>query len=129
MTKDCNLLTKFNLEGISPATRGVPQIKVTFDSGADGITNVNPKRSNWQEEQCDNHKRQGKTKQNDIWIIIAEVWTIQKDKMRLWEKILKSITVLKAMLQLEGHLKWWENQGDGQCWGSEEQSKEGSRSN
>ena len=63
MTKDFNLLTKFKLEGISPAPRGVLQIKVTFDSGSNGITNVNHKKRNWQEQQCDNHKQQGKTKQ------------------------------------------------------------------
>ena len=41
MTKDCHLLGKFNLEGIPPAKRGVPQIEVTFDINADGILNVN----------------------------------------------------------------------------------------
>jgi len=40
MTKDCNCLGKFNLEGIPPAPRGVPQIDVTFDIDANGILNV-----------------------------------------------------------------------------------------
>jgi heat shock protein 1/8 len=40
MTKDNNLLGKFNLEGIPPAPRGTPQIEVTFDVDADGILNV-----------------------------------------------------------------------------------------
>lgn len=40
MTKDCNLLGKFNLEGIPPAPRGVPQIEVSFDIDANGIMNV-----------------------------------------------------------------------------------------
>ena len=39
-TKDNNLLGKFNLEGIPPAPRGVPQIEVTFDIDANGILNV-----------------------------------------------------------------------------------------
>ena len=39
-TKDCNILGKFNLEGIPPAPRGVPQIEVTFDVDANGILNV-----------------------------------------------------------------------------------------
>jgi len=39
-TKDCNLLGKFNLEGIPPAPRGVPQIDVTSDIDANGILNV-----------------------------------------------------------------------------------------
>ena len=40
MTKDNHLLGKFNLEGIPPAPRGVPQIEVTFDIDANGIMNV-----------------------------------------------------------------------------------------
>ncbi len=40
MTKDNHLLGKFNLEGIPPAPRGVPQIEVTFDLDANGIMNV-----------------------------------------------------------------------------------------
>lgn len=40
MTKDNNLLGKFELTGIPPAPRGVPQIEVTFDIDANGIMNV-----------------------------------------------------------------------------------------
>lgn len=40
MTKDNNLLGKFELCGIPPAPRGVPQIEVTFDIDANGIMNV-----------------------------------------------------------------------------------------
>lgn len=39
-TKDNNLLGKFELSGIPPAPRGVPQIEVTFDIDANGIINV-----------------------------------------------------------------------------------------
>merc|ERR1719290_955606 len=40
MTKDNNLLGKFELTGIPPAPRGVPQIEVTFDIDANGILNA-----------------------------------------------------------------------------------------
>lgn len=40
MTKDNHLLGQFNLNGIPPAPRGVPQIEVTFDIDANGILNV-----------------------------------------------------------------------------------------
>jgi L1 cell adhesion molecule like protein len=40
MTKDNHPLGKFNLDGIPPAPRGVPQIEVTFDIDANGILNV-----------------------------------------------------------------------------------------
>jgi len=39
-TKDNNLLGKFELSGIPPAPRGVPQVEVTFDMDANGILNV-----------------------------------------------------------------------------------------
>jgi L1 cell adhesion molecule like protein len=40
MTKDNHMLGKFNLDGIPPAPRGVPQIEVTSDIDANGILNV-----------------------------------------------------------------------------------------
>merc|ERR1712212_379820 len=40
MTKDNHLLGKFDLTGIPPVPRGVPQIEVTFDVDANGILNV-----------------------------------------------------------------------------------------
>jgi L1 cell adhesion molecule like protein len=40
MTKDNNLLGKFELSGIPPAPRGVPQIEVSFDMDANSILNV-----------------------------------------------------------------------------------------
>jgi heat shock protein 1/8 len=40
MTKDNHLLGNFELSGIPPAPRGVPQIEVTFDIDANGILNV-----------------------------------------------------------------------------------------
>jgi heat shock 70kDa protein 1/2/6/8 len=39
-TRDNNLLGKFELSGIPPAPRGVPQVEVTFDIDANGILNV-----------------------------------------------------------------------------------------
>jgi molecular chaperone DnaK len=43
MTSGNRLLGQFNLEGIPPAPRGVPQIEVTFDIDANGILNVSAK--------------------------------------------------------------------------------------
>ncbi|HNU20327.1 MAG TPA: Hsp70 family protein, partial [Hydrogenophilus thermoluteolus] len=40
MARDNKLLGEFNLEGIRPAPRGVPQIEVTFDIDANGILHV-----------------------------------------------------------------------------------------
>ena len=43
MANDNRLLSQFNLEGIPPAPRGVPQIEVKFDIDANGILNVSAK--------------------------------------------------------------------------------------
>ena len=40
MTQNNNLLGKFHLDGIPPASRCVPQVEVTFDIDANGILNV-----------------------------------------------------------------------------------------
>lgn len=40
LTKDNNLLGKFELTGIPPAPRGVPQIEVIFEIDANGVLNV-----------------------------------------------------------------------------------------
>jgi len=40
MTKDCNLLGKFQLDDIPPMPRGTPQIEVTYDVDSDGILSV-----------------------------------------------------------------------------------------
>lgn len=45
MTKDNNLLGNFDLMGIPPAPRGVPQIDVTFDIDANGILTVSAKEN------------------------------------------------------------------------------------
>jgi heat shock protein 5 len=40
LTKDNNLLGKFELSGIPPAPRGVPQIEVTFEVDTNGIMKI-----------------------------------------------------------------------------------------
>lgn len=50
-TKDNKMLGTFNLEGIAPAPRGVPQVEVTFDIDANGIVNVSAKDKTTGKEQ------------------------------------------------------------------------------
>ena len=51
MASDNRVLANFNLEGIQPAPRGVPQIEVTFDLDANGILHVSAKDSGSGKEQ------------------------------------------------------------------------------
>ena len=50
-SSDNKSLGQFNLEGIRPAPRGVPQIEVTFDIDADGILHVSAKDKDTNKEQ------------------------------------------------------------------------------
>ena len=63
MAKDNISLGSFNLEGIPPAPRGVPQIEVTFDINADGVLNVSAKDLGTGKEMS--IKMQASTKLND----------------------------------------------------------------
>jgi len=51
MAADNKMLGNFNLEGIPPAPRGIPQIEVTFDIDANGIVNVSAKDKGTGKEQ------------------------------------------------------------------------------
>jgi len=51
MTRDNNLLGKFNLDGIPPMPRGQPQIDVCFDIDANGILNVSALEKSTGKEQ------------------------------------------------------------------------------
>ena len=52
MTKDNHLLGKFDLTGVPPAPRGVPQIEVTFEIDVNGILKVSAEDRK-QEQYCD----------------------------------------------------------------------------
>ena len=51
MAADNKILGQFNLEGIPPAPRGLPQIEVTFDIDANGIVNVSARDKATNKEQ------------------------------------------------------------------------------
>ena len=55
MAQDNKLLGQFDLVGIPPAPRGVPQIEVTFDIDANGIVHVSAQRQGYQQGAVDPH--------------------------------------------------------------------------
>jgi len=73
MTKDNNLLGKFHLDGIPPAPRGVPQIKVTFDIDANGILNVSAQdKSTGKSNQITITNEKGRLSQAEIDRMVQE---------------------------------------------------------
>jgi L1 cell adhesion molecule like protein len=66
-TRDNNLLGTFDLTGIPPAPRGVPQIEVTFDVNADGIMNVSAQdKSTGNVKKITIKNEKGRLSQDDI---------------------------------------------------------------
>merc|ERR1719243_215193 len=73
MTKDNNLLGKFNLDGIPPMPRGQPQIDVTFDIDANGILNVSAvEKSTGKEQKITITNDKGRLSQDEIERMVEE---------------------------------------------------------
>lgn len=73
MTKDNNLLGKFNLDGIPPMPRGQPQIDVTFDIDANGILNVSAiEKSTGKEQKITITNDKGRLSQDEIERMVSE---------------------------------------------------------
>ena len=72
MAVDNKALGQFNLEGISPAPRGVPQIEVTFDIDANGIVKVSAKDKATGKEQEIKIQASGGLDDGEIERMVAE---------------------------------------------------------
>ncbi|AOX17934.1 molecular chaperone DnaK [Kozakia baliensis] len=72
MAADNKLLGNFDLTGIAPAPRGVPQIEVTFDIDANGIVNVSAKDKATGKEQQIKIQASGGLSDNDIDRMVKE---------------------------------------------------------
>ena len=73
MTKDNNLLGKFELSGIPPAPRGVPQIEVTFDIDANGILNVSAEdKTTGKKNNITITNDKGRLSKDDVERMVAE---------------------------------------------------------
>uniref|UniRef100_A0A8D2ZT81 Heat shock protein 8 n=1 Tax=Scophthalmus maximus TaxID=52904 RepID=A0A8D2ZT81_SCOMX len=85
MTRDNNLLGKFELTGIPPAPRGVPQIEVTFDIDANGIMNVSAvDKSTGKENKITITNDKGRLSKEDIERMVneAEKYKVEDDVQR-----------------------------------------------
>jgi len=85
MTKDNHLLGKFDLTGIPPAPRGVPQIEVTFDVDANGILNVSAcDKSTGKQNKITITNDKGRLSKEDIEKMVndAEKYKADDDKQK-----------------------------------------------
>src|SRR3546814_18858773 len=72
MAQDNKILGQFDLVGIPPARRGVPQIEVTFDIDANGIVNVSAKDKGTGKEQQIRIQASGGLSDSDIESIVKD---------------------------------------------------------
>jgi len=80
MTKDNHLLGNFELSGIPPAPRGVPQIEVTFDIDANGILNVSAvDKSTGRENKITITNDKGRLSKDDIERMVSEAEKYKKE--------------------------------------------------
>lgn len=91
------LLGEFNLDGIAPAPRGVPQIEVTFDVDANGIMNISAKDKSTGKENRITIKSDGGLSEAEIQRMVQEAEeNLESDK--------RARELIEARNQAEGQL-------------------------
>merc|ERR1712021_97763 len=88
MTKDNHNLGKFDLTGIPPAPRGVPQIEVTFDIDANGILNVSAcDKSSGKQNKTTITNDKGRLSKEEIEKMVNDAEKFKADDKAIKEKI------------------------------------------
>ena len=89
MTKDNKQIGLFNLEGIAPAKRGVPQIEVTFDIDANGILSVSALDKGTGKEQKITIESKSSLTEEDIERMKKEAEEYAEDDKKAKERVQK----------------------------------------
>lgn len=110
------LLGSFNLTGVPPAPRGVPQIEVTFDIDANGIVNVSAKDKASGKEQAIRIVSSGGLSQADIERMVKEA-ELHKAEDEARKSIVENRNQLESLIletekNLEGTYKSFEGDAD-----------------
>ncbi|KAJ9075479.1 ATPase with role in protein import into the ER [Entomophthora muscae] len=88
LTKDNNLLGKFDLTDIPPAPRGVPQIEVTFEIDANGIMKVSASdKGTGKSESITITNDKGRLSQEDIERMVKEAEEFADEDREIKEKV------------------------------------------
>merc|ERR1711962_1225150 len=88
MTKDNHNLGKFDLTGIPPAPRGVPQIEVTFEVDVNGILKVSAEdKGTGSKQQIVIQADQNRLSDEDIETMVKDAETFAEEDKKLKEKV------------------------------------------
>ena len=110
LTKDNTLLGKFQLEGIPPMPRGMPQIEVVFDMDANGILNVSAsEKSSGKSEKITITNDKGRLSKEDIERMVEESEKYKAEDDALREKIETKQKLEAYIYQMKGSLQNDEN--------------------
>ena len=90
-------LGQFNLEGIRPAARGVPQIEVTFDIDADGILHVSAKDKDTGKEQKITIKASSGLSDDEVEKMVADA-EANKDADKKFEELIQARNQADGMM-------------------------------
>lgn len=105
MTKDNNILGKFQLENIPPMPRGVPQIDVTFDIDANGILNVSAlEKSTGKEEKIQIKNDKGRMSAEEIERLVAEAEKYKAEDEANRSRIEALNSLENYIFQMKGNL-------------------------
>ncbi len=105
MARDNKLLGQFNLEGIPPAPRGVPQIEVTLDIDANGILNVSAKdKATGKENKITVQGGSGLSK-DDVEKLVKEAAAHAEEDKKAREQVETKNTAETTIYQVEKTLK------------------------
>ena len=87
-TKDNNKLGEFQLNGIPPMPRGMPQIEITYDVDANGILNVNAvEKSSGKAEKITVNNEKGRLSAEDIEKMVNEAEKFKDEDSKQRERI------------------------------------------
>ena len=105
-TKDCNLLGQFELTGIPPAPRGVPQLEITYDIDANGMLNVSASdKSSGKTEKITIKNDKGRLSKEQIEEMVKEAERLKKEDEANMKRV-------EAKNKLESYIYNWRNQMD-----------------
>merc|ERR1711879_517429 len=87
-TKDNNILGKFDMTGIPPAPRGVPQIEVSFDLSANGILSVSAKdKKGSAAGKITIESQKGRLSEDEINKIVEEAERYKEEDAKMKKKV------------------------------------------
>jgi heat shock protein 1/8 len=105
-TKDCNLLGQFELTGLPPAPRGVPQLEVTYDIDANGMLNVSAcDKSSGKKEKISITNDKGRLSKEQIERMVQEAEALKEEDAKNYKRV-------EAKNKLENYIYNWRNQMD-----------------